>query len=150
MASSTTTFSGTSLSGEHIGTAPSRRAAALLKDETKILVQPSLGTPGAESANAIPVEIGMVDADGNELDASVVLACEVIPNDSGNFTLSETGDGTELSTSAATTLLIQTSSNGEAEVTVTDASGSSTETVFLRVTVVDRLGGSETASMTFA
>lgn len=148
----TTSFAGTSLAAEHIGNDPSRRAAALLKDDDYTPVVPVIEV-GAEASNAIPFSIQLQDADGKPLAKSVLLKCEArdaaMLVSASNLTLAAT-TGTEVSTTAKGTLLVQTNASGQAVVVMTDVSAVLVADVFLEVTPADRLGAKAIEGATFA
>ncbi len=147
-------LNGTSVSGAHIGGQASRRLAASVKDDALTPCVPA-GTAGAEAANAIPVDLQLVDADGKALKSSRRLLCQALDADmepaaAAALTLAETGDGDEVSTSARAGLLITTSAAGKAQVTMTDVSGTLAATVYLKVSPVDGLGAPALVPLTFA
>ena len=145
---------GTSLAPAHIGSKPSARLAALLKDADLTPCLP-VGTAGAEASNAIPVGLQLKDVDGNDLSSSRRLLCQVLDADmefgaEAAFTMAESGAGAEVSTTAKAGLLITTDEIGAAEVTVTDVSTALAATVYLLVTPVDAPGFPALVSLTFA
>jgi len=98
-------------------------------------------TPAAEAADVIAVTVNLVDLEGDDLDRAQRLLCEVFKDDmtqasSAEFTLAETGSGSEVSTTAKPRLLIDTDASGDATVSITDVAGASGATVFLQVTPV--------------
>jgi len=148
------TLAGTSVSGSHIGPQASKRLAAMLKDEDLAQCVPGL-VAAAEAANAIPVAVQLVDADGKALKSIRRLLCQVFdadfePGIEAELTMAETGAGSEVSTSAKSSLLIDTDANGVAEVTVTDVSGALAATVWLKVSPVNGLGAPSVVGLTFA
>lgn len=145
---------GTSVSGAHIGGDASQRLAAMIKDDDLAQAVPVL-TVGTEDSNAIPVAIQLKDADGKNLASARRLLCQVFdadfePGIEAELTSAETGAGTEVSTTAKATLLIDTDENGAAEVTVTDVSAALTATVYLKVSPVNGLGAPGLVGLTFA
>ena len=145
---------GTSMSAAHIGADPSARLSAMVKDDELVPVVP-VATAGAEASNAIAVDIQLVDADAKTLKSSRRLLCQALDKDmepsvEAGATLAETGAGAEVSTSAKPGLLITTDDSGAAQVTVTDASGSLADTMYLKITPVDGLGSPALVALTFA
>lgn len=112
-------------------------------------------TGAAESGNAISVLIQLKDPDGNAVARQVVLLCKVLKSDglqatSSEFRLSETGDGSEVSTTAKPTLLVRTDAEGQCTVAVTDQAGSYTGKAYLVVEPLSTFGSSSAVELTFA
>lgn len=117
-------------------------------------------TVGAEAANAIPVTIAMTtfqEALNDYVAADEVLTLEVVLLDNnglqevvGSYTMAETGTGTEVSATAQPRLIIQTDASGAAQVTVTDVSAVSTETLHLLVRPLNVPGFDGYVAITFA
>lgn len=148
------TLEGTSVSRSHIGDDASRRLASLVKDNASALAMPT-GTLNAEAANAIAVDLQLVDADGSSISSSRRLLCQALDADmepaaAAALTLAETGVGAEISTTAKAGLLITTDVNGAAQVTMTDVSTVLAAVVWLLVTPVDGLGAPALIAVTFA
>lgn len=94
----------------------------------------------AESGNAIAVTLAVKDLEGNAVSRVQRVVCRVFGADmllggvgGTNLLLSETGAGSEVSTTAENTLVIDTDANGAATVTVTDVSGILAGTVYLEI-----------------
>lgn len=105
------------------------------------LVQVTLtpGVEGAGAANAIDVVINVTDLAGNAVSRAQRLLCELVDASMvaalvAAWTLAEVGAGSEISTTARPALLIATDANGNATVRITDVSGVSTATMYLKVT----------------
>ena len=148
------TLEGTSVSRAHLGDTASRRLAAMVKDNALAPAMP-VAVVGTEAANAIPVSLQLVDADGSNLPSSRRLLCQALDANMefgavAAFTLAETGTGDEVSTTAKAGLLITTDKLGVAQVTVTDVSGILAATAWLLVTPVDGFGAPALIPMTFA
>lgn len=112
-------------------------------------------TVGAEAANAIPVTLQVVDQEGSALAGALEYLVEVRDADMllelvGAYTLAETGAGAEVSTTARPSLLITTSDAGAAQVTITDVSTTSTDTLHLLFIPVSHRGPTGRATVTFA
>lgn len=95
----------------------------------------------AESANNIDVTINVVDLAGVAVSRAQKLLCEVLKSDltdasATEYRLSETGAGSEISTTAKPKLLIATDSSGDATVRVHDQAGASNASVILKITPV--------------
>lgn len=95
-------------------------------------------TAAAEAGNAIEVTINLVNLAGEAVSRAQRLHCHLYDSAmldalAAAYTMAETGAGAAVSTSAKPGLLIDTDANGDAKVTVTDVSGVSTATVYLKV-----------------
>jgi len=111
-------------------------------------------TAAAESGNAFSVVIQMVDPDGNDVAREVDLLCVVRKSDgsiaaSSEFRLAETGVGTEVSTTAKSSLIVTTDATGACTLAVTDVSGSYTANAYLEVTPLNTLGTPGLATLDF-
>lgn len=117
-------------------------------------------TVNAESANAIAVDISLTtyQEDNNEYvtaDESIDLEVLLVGADGAQaattaYTMAETGDGTEVTASGLTRMIISTSTSGAAQVTVTDVVGTSTETLYMFVRPLNVPGFPAYTSLTFA
>lgn len=105
-------------------------------------------TVGAESGNAVAVTLSGLAAMG----AKRYFAEALDPDggESANYTLAETGDGAEVNTTGGPGLLFSLSSAGAAEITVTDGSGTATETMLLKLTPAGHPGPVLYIPITFA
>ena len=95
-------------------------------------------TAAAEAGNAIEVTINLVNLAGEAVSRAQHLHCHLYDSAmldalAAAYTMAETGAGAAVSTSAKPGLLIDTDANGDAKVTITDVSGSSTATLYLKV-----------------
>ncbi len=139
-------------------------ALAILDDTTTAAILTTLGaqeaakicvpslTAAAESGNAIAVTIGLKDGMGVTLARAQRLKCQILDAAGliglvAEWTLAETGAGSEISTTARPTLIIETDASGAAVVTVTDVSGTFAGTVYLEVTPVSLAGASPEPGM---
>lgn len=97
---------------------------------------------GAEAANAITITLSAVDGLGAAVTVADLLQVEVFTDAAmsakavpGNFTLTDGGSGTrEAVGSTLTHALFQTTTAGALQVTVTDVSGTSGSTLYVRFT----------------
>jgi len=96
------------------------------------LATPLTLTPGAEAGNAIPVVIAGPAHAAQYL--AEVFDANMLQSLIGAITLAETGAGAEVSVTAKASLLFTTSAAGAATIAVTDVSGASTATFYLRIT----------------
>lgn len=114
----------------------------------------SLGlSAGAEVANVIPVTVSG-PAQAAQYVARVYDA-DMLLETAANYTLAETGVGAEVSTTAKASLLFTTDANGDATISVTDVSGTSTDTLYLEVSPMGGsgslpAGGSTILAITFS
>lgn len=104
----------------------------------------------AESTDTIAVTVTLTDAGGvTQAEAQQCIA-RVVGEPAADYTIAETGAGTENSVTGHVGLVFTTSSGGLATITVTDVSGASGESVYLEVYPV---GGpfspSSTVQLTF-
>lgn len=93
----------------------------------------------AEVGNVIAVDVATMDAWPNAIEAVSDVMCEVRLADgslaaSTAWRLAETGAGSELSTTAKSTLFLRLAADGTAQVSVTDVAGGSGATVRLLCT----------------
>lgn len=112
-------------------------------------------TANAEASNAIAVDIAVADLDGAAVTSAVILECYILDADgieavAADWTLAETGAGSEISNTAQSRLLIQTSAAGLAQVTVSDVSTAYAGDVYLVVKPIAVLGATEVEVLTFA
>ena len=103
------------------------------------------GTIVGEAAEVGVVNIQVKMLGGVNYEGIVALHCQLFDNNMlesliGANTMAETGDGTEISTTAKAGLLVKTDANGVCQISVTDISGSS-NTRWLRVTPVTYTDG---------
>ncbi len=124
-----------------------RMVAAGQISTRKLTVAPVIPdfTAAVETGNTISVVIQMVDPDGNSVARAVDLLCVIRKSDGlvatvSEFTLAETGDGTEVSTTAKPSLIITTDAEGQCTIAVTDVSGAYTADAYLEVTPLNTLG----------
>lgn len=108
------------------------------------LVAPDLSAE-AEAGNAIQVNIGLIDLNGDAAERVQRLACRLYDANLdaavvGDWTMAETGGGSEVSTTGKPALLIDTNATGEAILTVTDVSGVYAGPVYLEVVPVSADG----------
>jgi len=96
------------------------------------LTGPTL-TVGTEAANVIAVTVAAPKAEAVQYLAEVFEA-DMLHALVGAFTMAETGDGAEVSTTAKPSLLFTCSAAGAATLSVTDVAGASGKTVYLRLT----------------
>jgi hypothetical protein len=101
----------------------------------------------AESSDTMAVTVTLTDAGGvTQAEAQMCIA-RVVGEPAADYTIAETGDGTENSVTGHAGLIFTTSAAGVATITVTDVSGGSNETVYLEVYPV---GGPFSPSSTVA
>lgn len=116
-------------------------------------------TVGTEAADVIAVSIALTTHqealnDYVAADEVITLECEIfeitgIEAVAAAFTMAETGDGAELSTTAQARLFITASSAGAATVSITDVAGASGKTIMLKVTPLSAPGFPMHAVITF-
>ena len=116
------------------------------------LTGPTL-TVGTEAADVIAVAVAAPKAEAVQYLAEV-LEADMLLAVVGNFTMAETGDGAEVSTTARPSLLFTCSADGAAELSITDVNGASGKTMYLRLTPLAdsgnaTVGGPSIVSMTF-
>lgn len=87
----------------------------------------------AEDADTIAVTVTLTDAAGVTQTEAQQCVARVVGEPAADYTIAETGAGTENSVTGHTGLVFTTSANGVAEITVTDVSGASNESVYLEV-----------------
>lgn len=133
-----------------------RMVAAGQISTRKLTVTPVIPdfTLASESGNAISVVIQLVDPDGNNVARATDLLCVLRKSDgiiatTAEFTLAETGDGTEVSTTAKASLIVTTDAEGQCTIAVTDVSGAYTALAFLEVTPLNTLGSPGLATLDF-
>lgn len=117
------------------------------------LVYASL-TAAAENANVRAVTVQAKDFTGANVAAAIRFHCQVFDANMlaavvGSWRLAETGAGSELTTTAKPSLLIQTDANGAATVSVTDVAGASNTTVYLKVSPINAFGKDAYVALTF-
>ena len=111
-------------------------------------------TAAAEAGNARAVSIQVKDFTGANVSAACRFHCQVFDANMlaavvGSWRLAETGAGTEITTTAKPSLIIQTDATGAATVTVTDVAGASNTTVYLKVSPLGNFGRDEYLALTF-
>lgn len=119
--------------------------ALLLQSPAPLLVL----SAAAEAANAIAVTIA-ANRPGTFHYLASILETDGTLGDTAAFTLAETGDGAEVSTTAKGHLVISSSSAGAAEVTVTDVAGTYTGDVFLLLQPLNHEAPTAMIKLTFA
>jgi hypothetical protein len=112
-------------------------------------------TEAVETGNAISVVVQLKDPDGNAVARAVDLLCEVRKSDGllatvAEFRLSETGDGTAVSTTAKPSMIITTDAEGQCTIAVLDQTGAYTGDAYLVVTPLNTLGTPGVVTLTFA
>ena len=118
-------------------------------------------TVNAEDTNAIAVDVQMrtyaEDSTNEYVDADEAVALEAHLVDANGkdalaaaWTMAETGDGTEVSTTAKPRLIATSSSTGACQLTVTDVSGASTDTIYLFIRPLNAPGYTAYTALTFA
>ena len=117
---------------------------ALSLAAASVVVKPLL-TAGAQVSTAKPVTIQLQDLAGDSVARVQRLECTVRRSDGlqtvvGEVTLSETGVGVEVTTTAKATLIITTDANGAATLTLTNASGGALSNMHLVVQPIDLPG----------
>ena len=134
-----------------------RMVAAGIISTRKLSVTPVIPdfTAVAETGNAISVMIQLVDPDGNDVAREVELLCEVRKSDgliatASEFRLSETGDGTAVSTTAKPSMIVTTSAEGTCTLAVLDQSGTYNTTAYLVITPLNTLGSPGIVALTYA
>lgn len=134
-----------------------RMVAAGIISTRKLSVTPVIPdfSEGVETGNAISVIIQLKDPDGNAVSRAVDLLCEVRLSDGllatdSQFRLSETGDGTAVSTTAKPSMIITTSATGSCTVAVLDQTGSYNTDAYLIVTPLNTLGSPGIVTLTYA
>lgn len=128
---------------------------ALLAYMTQPVV-PTLAV-AAEAANVIDVTVTLKNTQGTAVAAAhtciaYLYDADMDLVDPAAFTLAETGDGAEVSTTARHTLIFTTSAAGVATLSVTDVGGASGATKRLVVKVIsdgNTLGGETYSAVTF-
>lgn len=124
----------------------------------KLTVAPAIPvcTAAAEASQTIAVAIQMKDPDGNNVARACKLLCESYKADvsaavtASDFRLSETGVGSEVSTTAKPSLIIQTDANGAATLSVLDQTGAYTGTMYVVIRPIDTFGSEKVVTLTFA
>lgn len=123
----------------------------------KSTVVPVMATlsAAAEAANAIAVTLTSADVDGATVSRTIRYSCAVYRVTmalaaTADFTITETGAGSPVSTDVQAQLLIDTSATGTATLTVTDVSGAFAGTVYLSVRPVGTAGYERILALTFA
>jgi hypothetical protein len=111
-------------------------------------------TAAAEVGNVRAVAIQVKDFSGTNVAAACKFHCQVFDANMlaavvGSWRLAETGAGSEITTTAKPSLIIQTSANGAATVSVTDVAGASNTTVYLKVSPLGNFGRDEYIALTF-
>lgn len=102
-------------------------------------------TAGGDLGNTQVVTINVVDLNGTAVSRAQRLLCELYTADmlhalAAAWTMAETGAGSEVSTTAKPSLLIDTDANGDASLTITDVATGSAATLYLKVTPVPTSG----------
>lgn len=110
---------------------------------------------GVESSNAVVVGVTAQDADGVAYSGVVqfharLFSASMEPLSPSNWSVAETGAGTEITTSGSTGLIFSTSSGGVASITVTDDTGSFSGTVYLVVQPLNFPGVSTYAALSYS
>lgn len=106
-------------------------------------------TVNAESTNTIAVDLQLEDVFGNSVSSADAWEAYVVGEPAADYTVAETGDGTPLSVTAHTGIAFTFSAAGAAQITVTDVSGASNESVILAIRPLDSLGIPAYATCTF-
>lgn len=112
-------------------------------------------TAGAESANRIDVVVALTDSDGGAYSSGTKLLARIYsstmePVAAADWSLSEVGAGSEVTTAGGTGLIIQTNSAGAATIRVEDASGVFAGGIVLVVHPFDVPAVPSYAALTFA
>ena len=108
-------------------------------------------TAGAEAANAIPVTVKLANPDGTEKAGATSWHVEAVGELTSAYRLAVSGSGAVgLSTTAKSQLAFTTATNGQAIITLTDVSGSSTATVLLAFRPLNAFGLPQYIAVTFA
>ena len=94
----------------------------------------------AEAADAIVVTVQLEDGAEDSVSEALICRAQLLDENAelgavADWTIAETGAGTEISTTARPALLFQLSAGGAAALTVTDVNGASDTTVYLLVEV---------------
>lgn len=103
----------------------------------------------AESSDTIAVTVTLTDAAGTTQAEAQQCIARVVGEPAADYTIAETGAGTENSVTGHTGLVFTTSAAGAATITVTDVTGGSDETVYLEVYPVGVLTAVSTVACTF-
>ena len=111
-------------------------------------------TAAAEAANVRTVAVQVKDFLGANVEAACKFHCELfdvnmLPAVTASWRLSETGAGTEVSTTAKASMIIQTGVAGTATLSVTDVAGASNTTVYLKVSPLNSFGRDEYVALVF-
>lgn len=112
-------------------------------------------TPAIQAGATRAVSIQVKDINGDSVAAATTLLCQLfdnsmVPSLAAAFTMAETGNGSETTTTANPALVIQTSAAGVATLTITDVITNSGATIHLLVTPVGVFGRPELVSLAFA
>lgn len=108
-----------------------------------------------ETGNSISVIIQIKDPDGNDVARAVDLLC-VVRKSSGiiatvaEFSLTETGDGTEVSETVQPSLIVTTDATGQCVIAVLDRSSAYTGDAYLEVTPLNTLGSPGLVALTYS
>lgn len=96
---------------------------------------------GSESSNTISVDAQIIDGDSEKVEDPFELRVDVVDQDlnrvaDADFGVTVTGNGSSLSNSNQASLLLETGTNGDTQVSVEDKSTTSTATLFVRFTIL--------------
>lgn len=94
-------------------------------------------TAAAEVTNTIAVTCQLEDMGGNSVSSAARCVARIVGEPAADYTIAETGDGTEVNVTGHTSIVFTFASDGDATVTVTDVSGASGETITLEVYPLD-------------
>lgn len=103
----------------------------------------------AEIANVISVTVQLVNTGGTSVAEAAQCIARVVGEPAADYTIAETGAGTELSVTGHTGLVFTLSAGGAATIAVTDVSGASGESVYLEVYPVNMPALVSTVACTF-
>lgn len=132
--------------------------AAGIIGTAKLTVAPAIPvcTAAAEASQAIAVSIQMKDPDGTAVARACKLLCWCYKADvsasvsASDFRLSESGAGSEVSTTAKHAMIISTDATGAATLNVLDQSGVYTGAMYVVIEPIDTFGCPKVVTLTFA
>ena len=136
-----------------VGTLDDVGAGTRLDDLEEALVYASLSA-AAEAANERVVTVQVKNFLDTNVAFAVKLRCELLtsamlPAAAVDFTMAETGGGSEVTDTAKPQLIIETSAAGAASLTVTDVIGATNTTIYLVVTPLEKFGRPQYVALAF-